>query len=96
METQNRWMLGGGHAGPILPEAWVVLVRRSGGGHLLALLRVVLGGCVLLRLGSSLHVRKGRCLLNPLVRYFYMQHSNQYGTFWGSRNLKFCNSAPIV
>ena len=38
----------GGLAGLTTPEAWGVLVTRSGGGHLLALPRGVLGGRILL------------------------------------------------
>ena len=67
MGTQNRWRTTwGGHAGPITPEARVALVTHSGGGHLLALSLSVLGGCVRLRLGLSLHVLQKRCLQNSL------------------------------
>ena len=59
MGTQNWWAIGGCQAGPIKPEAWVTLVTHSDGGYILALPLSVLGGRVLLRLGSSLHVRKG-------------------------------------
>ena len=46
--TQNIWMIGGGHAGLITPEALGVLATGSGGGYLLALPRGVMGGRVLL------------------------------------------------
>ena len=59
--------MGGGQAGPIIPEARVVLVTRSDSGPLLALPRGVLGGRILLQLESSSHVQEGRRLPNPLV-----------------------------
>ena len=67
METQNKWTMWVGQAGSITPEAQVVLMTRSAGGHLLALPHGVFGGRVLLLLGSLLHVREGLRLPNPLI-----------------------------
>ena len=46
--------MGDGHAGPITPEACVVLLAPFGGGHLPTLPRGVLAGRILLQLGLSL------------------------------------------
>ena len=73
--------MGGGHAGPITEEARGVLVISSGGDDLPALSHGVLGGRVLWQLGSSLHVREGRLMPNPLEVLPF-----------GQKKLRFCKS----
>ena len=73
----DRLTIGGGHAGPITPEARVALVTSYGGAHLFVLPRGVLGCRLLSRVSSYffdlgrlyMSKRKGVC---QTLQFLYM------------------------
>ena len=68
--------VGGGHTGPITQEARVVLVTRSGSGHLLALPCGVLGGCVLFATGVVIKCPRGTASAKPSSKGLKMFYNN--------------------